>query len=364
MTDAEWYHCHRDTGLRADRGRIVISRVALTKGGGRGENIAAALQLIGSDIDLKAKSNILIKPNFVSTTAQLAATHVDAVRAVLGFLRQRYDGRITIGESTTLPAREGYERFGYLDLVKEYDVDLVDLNQGDWAVLEVYDSALRPIKVRFSKQVAESDYRISVCPAKTHDVVILTLSIKNLAMGSLHYRLQEGARSTLRGLLRTAYGLLPSSVRHSARLTRVRDTAAAYATGSDKRKIHQGYPVHNLNLYLLARAFPPHLSVIDGYAAMEGDGPMDGDPIDWGVAIASQDPVAADCLAARLMGFDIRDIGYLWYCYRKGLGAGELSQMEVLGADPQDCYRRFQPPPSYQAQRNWGDDKVNELIEI
>ncbi len=97
---------------------------------------------------------------------------------------------------------------------------------------------------------------------------------------------------------------------------------------------------------------------------MEGDGPMDGDPIDWGVAIASQDPVAADCLAARLMGFDIQDIGYLWYCYRKGLGAGELSQMEILGADPQDCHRRFQPPPSYQAQRNWRDDKVNDLLKI
>jgi uncharacterized protein (DUF362 family) len=346
-------------------GASVISRVALTKGGGRRENIEAALQLVGSDIDLKAKSNILIKPNFVSTTAQLTATHVDAVRAVLRFLRQRYDGRITIGESTNLPAWEGYERFGYLDLVKEYGIDLVDLNEGVWAVLDAYDSSLRPMKVRFSKQVAESDYRISVCPAKTHDVVIVTLSIKNLAMGSLRCQVEKGgARSATRGLLRRCYGLLPPSVRRSARLTRMRDTAGFYATGSDKRKMHQGYPVHNLNLYLLASACPPHLSVIDGYVAMEGNGPTDGDPIDWRIAIASQDPVAADCLAARLMGFDVSDIGYLWYCYRKGLGVGESSQMEILGADPQNCYRRFQPPPTYQAQRNWRDDKINNLLGI
>ena len=211
----------------------MIPQVALTKGSGRAENIEAALRLIESDVDIKAKSNILIKPNFVSTANQLAATHVDAVRAAVRFLRQRYDGKITIGESTILPAREGYERFGYLDLAKEYDVDLVDLNEGDWVVLDVYDSGLRPMKVRFSKQVAESDYRISICPAKTHDAVILTLSIKNLAMGSLRCQTQEGARITIRGLLRRCYGLLPSSMRRSARLTRMRDTAAAYATGSD-----------------------------------------------------------------------------------------------------------------------------------
>ncbi len=344
-------------------GETVKSKVALIRGGRRGDNIEAALRLIESEIDLESKSNVFIKVNFTSTSNQLAATHVDAVRALLWFLRQRYDGKITIGESTIVPARQGFIRFGYPDLVEEFDVELTDLNEGEWVVLDVYDAALRPIKVRFSKQVAESDYRIAIGPAKTHDFVIVTLSIKNLAMGSLYYRVKAGAGGALRGLLKRSYAVLPSSLRRTARLSRVRDTAAVYA-GGDKHKIHQGYPVHNLNLYLLARAYPPHLSVIDGCIGMEGNGPIDGDPVQWGVAIASQDPVAADCLAAQLMGFDISDIGYLWYCYRKGLGAAEISQMELLGADPQDCYCRFRPPPACEAQKGWRDERVSELLKV
>lgn len=338
-------------------------RVALTKGDSRAENIDAVLRLLERDVDLEAKSNVLIKVNFVSTTNQLAATHADAVRALLRFLRERYDDKITIGESTSVPAREGYVRFGYLDLVEEFDVQLVDLNEGEWVDLEVYDSALRPMKVRFSKQVAEADYRIAIGPPKTHDVVVVTLSIKNLAMGGLHSRVKAGSGDIFLDLLRRSYGLLPSSLRGLARVSRKRNNALVYA-GGDKRKIHQGYPVHNLNLYLLARACPVHLSVIDGYVGMEGDGPEAGDPVEWGVAISSQDPVAADFLAARLMGFDISDIGYLWYCCRKGLGASEIAQMDILGTDPQDCYHRFRPPPTFEAQKGWRDDRVSELLKV
>ena len=128
--------------------------------------------------------------------------------------------------------------------------------------------------------------------------------------------------------------------------------------------MHQGYPVHNLNLYLLARACPAHLSVIDGYVGMEGNGPEAGDPVEWGIAIASREPVTADCLAAQLMGFDISDIGYLWYCYKKGLGVGQIDQMQIVGADPRDCYHQFRPPSTFEAQKGWRDDKVTELLEV
>ena len=237
------------------------SRVALIKGSNRSQNIDASLRLIEDEINLKGKNNLLIKVNFVSTSNQLAATHVDAVRSLLLFLRERYDGKITIGESASGPARAGYERFGYLNLVKEFGVELADFNQDKWELVDLYDSALNPMKLHFSRQVIDSDYRIAIGPAKTHDTVVVTLSIKNLFMGSLSN------------------------------------------THGDKWKMHQGYPVHNLNLFLLAAAYAPHLSIIDGFTGMEGNGPISGDPVEWGVVVTSHDPVAADCLAAQLMGF-------------------------------------------------------------
>jgi uncharacterized protein (DUF362 family) len=288
--------------------------------------------MIKDDIDLSKKANIFIKLNFVSASNQVAATHVDAVRALLEFIRARYNGKITIGESTEVPAKEAYKYFGYLDLVKDYEVQLMDLSEGEWVPVNLYDAALKTMRLRFSKQVAESDYRIVIGPPKTHNVVVTTLSIKNLAMGSLYCKPRLGM--------------------------------IGISDDCDKPKMHQGHPVHNLNLYLLARAFPPHLSVIDGYEGMDGDGPVAGNTVKWGIAIASQDPVAADCLASHLMGFPITEIGYLWYCAQKGLGTGDISQMDIRGVNPQDCLHRFTPPPDYAAQKQWRDKKVAALIGL
>ena len=140
------------------------------------------------EIDLRGKSRVFIKPNMVSTSLQLAATHRDALHALLEFLRERYTGRIILGEGTGRPAVEGYRNFGYQDLAKQYNMELVDLSlEKEWVPVQVFDWNFRPITLRFSRLVAESDYRISITPPKTHDAVIVTLSIKNLVMGSLYH---------------------------------------------------------------------------------------------------------------------------------------------------------------------------------
>ena len=66
------------------------SRVAFTAGGNRSQNIEAALRLIENDINLTSKSDLFIKVNFVNMEIQAAATHVDGVRTLLQFLRERY----------------------------------------------------------------------------------------------------------------------------------------------------------------------------------------------------------------------------------------------------------------------------------
>ena len=60
-----------------------LSSAALIKGNDRSENIFKALKLIEDQVlsGIKGKQ-ILIKPNFVQTSNQLAATHVDAIRGI------------------------------------------------------------------------------------------------------------------------------------------------------------------------------------------------------------------------------------------------------------------------------------------
>ena len=297
-------------------------KVAFTAGGTRVHNIDVALQLIEDDIDLSGKSDIFIKVNFVSTKNQLAATHIDGVVALLQFLRKSYNGKITIGESTLGPAVEGYKTYDYFDLAKEFNVELVDLNEGEWETLELYDSALRPMKIHFARQLISSDYLIAIGPPKTHDFVVVTLSIKNVVMGGVSF------------------------------------------AHDDKIKIHQGYPVMNLNLYLMASKCLPRLSIIDGFTGMDGDGPVDGGPVDWGIAVASCDAVAADCFTAEMMGFNVSDIGYLWYLQKMGLGIGDTGQMDIRGENPQKYLRKFKPHSTYAQQVQWRDERIAELLGI
>jgi len=316
------------------------SKVALIKGDDRYENVIRALALIEGDVDLGDRKHVLIKPNFVSTTRQLAATHVDAVRAVLDWLRSRYDGPITIGEGAALSDTfEGYRNFGYVDIAEEYGVRLLDLNRDKWVPVQIYDRRLAPMQVRVAKTALESDLRISIGPPKTHDTVIITASLKNMVVGSLIRGSGGGP----------AEGVDPSGLDAISR--------------SDKFAIHQGYQAINLNLYALAKLLAPHLSVIDGFVGMEGEGPVNGDPVELGVAIASADFLAADAVAVKLMGFDLDEIGYLHYCQLGGLGTGDLREIEIVGnATLEDCAKEFRPHPTYRQQLGWQIPDVERFL--
>lgn len=57
--------------------------------------------------------------------------------------------------------------------------------------------------------------------------------------------------------------------------------------------------------------FGRYLSIIDGIVAGEGNGPASPDPISTGLLIAGFNPVAVDCVATKLMGFEYEKIPML-----------------------------------------------------
>ncbi len=299
------------------------SRVALTKGGSRYDNVRRALELVQDDVDLRGVQRILVKPNLVSARRRLAATHVDGIRAVLDFLRGRYQGRIVIAErSEAGTTADAFRRFRYLDLPQRYGVEILELSGQETVDITAYDSELQPLTLRVDRYVVESDYRISVNPPKNHDCVLCTLSAKNMAVGSL-----------------------------------VKDEHA-----NDRKLFHQGHAVENLNLYHIVRKVYPHLAVIDGYEGMEGDGPVNGDPVPLGVAVASTDFVAVDATAARVMGFDPAGIGYLTYCQQGGLGRIDAEQIHLLGAHLDECCCPFKHHPNHREQLDWRIEGVERYL--
>lgn len=289
-----------------------IARVALVKGNDRREITYQALKKIEDDvISSIGNKRILIKPNFVTTNRPLCATHVDAVRGILDFLEPHHKGQITIGESTAFGGGtfDGFKNYQYLPLEKEYNVKLVDLNRQPWEYRYMFGRGHRPIPIRIiSEFMAPDVYVISAAKMKTHDRVVTTLSLKNVIMGA---PLNDYKKND-KGLMHTAYNFSKEAVLH-------------------------------YNMFHLAQEIYPDLGVIDGFEAMEGNGPVGGTPVDARVALASLDPLAMDILATKLMGFDPGQIMYLSAMAEAGMGQGDLDKVEVLGTPAEQCQYKFKP---------------------
>jgi uncharacterized protein (DUF362 family) len=290
-------------------------KVSLIKGESRRAAVKKSLDTISQDIKKGLKpGKVIIKPNFVSTSVQLAASHADQIRGILDYFKEFFNKKITIAEAAspfTGGTSEGFESFGYHQLTEEYDVELLDLNEGLFEKIPIRDKRGKTIYVRVSSLLLDrNNYLISAAKLKTHDTVVVTLSIKNMIMGSIY--------------------------------------------AGDKVMVHQGYKYTNINLAEMAGLVWPDLAVIDGLVGMEGNGPEHGTPIDVGIALSSIDPLAADRVGCELMGVDFNKVGYLYYCSEKGSGESDLENVDVRGQDLNECIRPFRLHSMVKEQYKWG----------
>jgi uncharacterized protein (DUF362 family) len=342
--------------------------VAIVKGSSRYENIIQVLDLLGPEAICGI--NHVLKPNFVSTENQLASTHREAAQAVLDFLHKYSNRRVIIAEGAALhDTYDGFRNFGFNNLVNTYDgVELRDLNRDQYETFTLYDEDLNPQKVRIAKTVLESDHRISLSIPKTHDTAMVTLGLKNMVVGSLIRNMGHSLFNAVGSLADKCITCLPGAVKPFFSLQGLSRLGIAKISGSDKVKLHQGYLNMHLFLYQLIRIIPPHLTILDGFEAMEGDGPVTGTRVDWRVAIAGTDGIAVDVVAAHLMGFNPNSIGYLNFCGKAGLGETSINNINVIGTNLEECERTFRTHRSYTSQILWKErgasifDKITSLL--
>ena len=260
------------------RGAGAMSAVSLVRGEDRRKNVAAALGLVEDQIlpSLRQKKYVVIKPNLVSTIQQLAATHADTLHGILDFLGPRWKGPVVIAESSAGDTGSAYEQFGYGKIApshRERTIGLVDLNlEGRYETLQILDQDLHLQPVRLAARLLDPDaYVICAAALKTHNAVVATLSVKNMALGA---PLRNGPKESARW--------------------------------NDKRRYHVGIRQMHYNIMLTAQRMRPFwgATVIDGFEGMEGNGPNSGLPVPSRVAIASTDYVAADRVGVECMGID------------------------------------------------------------
>ena len=273
---------------------MTSSRVAIVKGPRGHEPVYKALDLIGYREALKGWDRILIKVNFITTKAWDTGATTDpiVVEAIIRRL-QELPVEILVVESdaTITNATKAFKVTGMAEMCKRNGVEWINLRHiKDRVELPIPDGKALS-KITVPRIVAESAV-ISAAKMKTHSETKVTLGMKNM------------------------FGLLPDKFKGRYHM----------------RGMHK--VILDINTVLR-----PALTVIDGFVAMEGRGPVHGKPVHMDTIIAGADPVATDSTASRIMGFDPHGIGHISMAYEKGFG--EIDDIDVLGDDIENVKRVF-----------------------
>jgi uncharacterized protein (DUF362 family) len=303
------------------------SSVAFTTGTERRQMLYEVMKPFQHEIKAGLKKKqLIIKPNMVVTNKPLCATHVDAMRALLEFLKPIYKGQIIIAESSSsVNSSDGFKTYGYLDLAKEFNLKFVDINsESTGTPVYILDRNLHLDKIQASNLLTDpNSYVISISRLKTHNSVVMTGAIKNLAMAA---PLNPGSVN----------GSKPISYKHNM-----------HSGGS--RFLHY-------NMFLMTPYVMPDFAIIDGMEGMEGNGPIGGTPVDHRIALASFDPVAMDSMAARLMDIPLENVGYLNYLAAAGMGNIDRDKIDIVGGkDPAKSVITYKLPNNISQQLEWKD---------
>lgn len=260
------------------------------------------------------------------TAPESYVTHPAVVRALGELLRDAGAKEIYIVESVWEWA--SYEQWGYVDMAKAINAQLIDLNDTkpykDYAIVPVGQDAFIYDKFNFNHLLQETDALVSLAKMKCHWLCGITQSMKNL-VGLAPYKFYELKAGDG---YRTGFHGPDAETKH--RLPRV---------------------VMDLN-----RARPVNLSLIDGIQTVDGsEGPWNQDlhvkvP---GLLIGGKNPVSTDAVAVAAMGFDptadypdapfLRADNHLNLAYQLGLGSNRLADIEILGAKLDEVKMKFLP---------------------
>lgn len=255
------------------------------------------LEFIEWDKYINKSSRVLVKPNFtfpyykegVTTTPEL-------LRSLLEILKSKAD-TVILGESDggnhSFTAEEAFEGHHMYEICKEVGVELVSLSKLPSRFIADKIQGRR-VTVQLPRLLLEEiDCFISVPVLKIHVITTVSLSLKNL------------------------WGCTPDTM----------------------RCLHHQNLVYKLAL--IAKILKPKIVVIDGTYALNKHGPMYGESVKTNLTLISDNPVVADALGARVMGFSPQRIKHIAVTEKAGIGSLSLEDVEING-DWKKYKRQFQ----------------------
>lgn len=211
--------------------------------------------------------------------------------------------------------RKGAENNRWMLVFEKYGLDFIPLPGVEWTVYEFKSELLKlnqifPEGIYIPKMFIGRNV-LHLPTVKTHGHSVTTGAVKN------------------------AFGGLLREVRHYAH-----------------KYIHEVL----VDLLLMQRELHPGLfCVMDGTVCGNGAGPRTMSPEVKNFILAGGDSLAVDAVAAGMMGFEPLSIPYIRMAHDRGLGVGDLREIEVVGEDVSRTNFGFKTRRSLVI---WGDQMI------
>jgi uncharacterized protein (DUF362 family) len=255
---------------------------------------------------------VAVKPNdtWASERDTSGITQPDTLRAVLRAVKVHNPAELIVtGGAGAAETDDVFRVGGLMKVIEEEGVEFCDHNRAPFMSVDLEyrpsaDVAGPQSSVMVNPRVLEYETLIALNQLKLHETATVTLALKNIAMSfpAADY-----------------YGHPRSTQKHE----------------------HNFFEDMHSFIAAMAKRFRIHLAITVGHPAMIATGPLGGHTVDTGIVIASADPLAADVVGARLLGFTPQAVRHLWEAARLGIGETDTEKMRFPALSLREAIGRF-----------------------
>jgi uncharacterized protein (DUF362 family)/NAD-dependent dihydropyrimidine dehydrogenase PreA subunit len=297
---------------------IIMPKVALIKCESYDNNEVFKSVLRGIDLlggiekFVIPNEKILIKPNLLTGVSpdRCVTTHPAVFKAVAEIFKEAR-AKVSYGDNPgVISPFSAARKAGISKIANELKIDLGDFSNSK---VTHFKNGMQNKVFTIVNAVFENDGLISLPKFKTHELTKITGAVKN------------------------QFGCVPFL---------------------QKRLLHGKFKnPHDFAKMLLDlnQCIRPRLYIMDAIFAMEGDGPLSGDPKYLGLIALSSDPIALDATLCKIISLEPLLVPTILYGHQFGYGQYEDDKIEIIGDGIEKFISR-----DFKVERN----KIEEHSEL
>jgi len=266
-------------------------------------------------VQFKGKT-VALKPNLLTGVSPYSGIVTDPVffDAAVRLVKNAGGFPVLLESPAFMPLEKVLKKTGYYSIVEREKIPIADTRD----VIEIENPEGKKFRTFSVPRVfAESDYIINLPKLKTHGLTYYTGAVKNL-FGLIH------------GLSKSKWHIKAPT--QNEFVSFLMDYYGALLRCGEGRIIH----------------------MVDGIRGLEGEGPGSSGRAKFANAVVcGMDGIAVDSVSVKIAGLENEKLKTSAEGERRGLGTGNLHDIEILGDSIDKFTSVFEPPASKSGMTRW-----------